>query len=81
LNGNQTTVDSQHHVRVGRIAKPHGIKGELKILPYGDVEDFRLYDVVLLAPPVFIRWSISAPKAGWRCWNWPASKIVARPKS
>lgn len=48
MNGNQTMVDSQCHVRVGRIAKPHGIKGELKVLPYGEVEDFRLYREVLL---------------------------------
>jgi len=49
LNGQPATVDSRLHVRVGRIAKPHGIKGELKILPYGEAEDFRLYREVLLA--------------------------------
>lgn len=48
MDDQQTTVDQQRHVRVGRVAKPHGIKGELKILPYGAAEDFRLYPEVLL---------------------------------
>ena len=48
MNRDQDTVDSRRHVRVGRVIKPHGIKGELKVLPYGEVEDFRLYREVLL---------------------------------
>ncbi len=48
MNGDQSTVDPRRHVRVGRVSKPHGIKGELKILPYGEADDFRLYREVLL---------------------------------
>jgi 16S rRNA processing protein RimM len=48
LNARQTTVDPRLHVRVGRVVKPHGIKGELKILPHGEAEDFRFYREVLL---------------------------------
>ena len=48
MSGRETTVDARVHVRVGRIAKPHGIKGELKVLPYGEADGFRLYREVLL---------------------------------
>lgn len=30
----------ERYVRVGRVTKPHGIKGEVKVLPYGQPEDF-----------------------------------------
>ena len=35
-------------VRVGRVSKPHGIKGELKVQPYGEPEDFRHFPEVWL---------------------------------
>jgi 16S rRNA processing protein RimM len=39
-------------VPVGEIVKPHGIRGEVKILPYSDsAENFALYRTVLLAGP------------------------------
>ena len=40
--------DSGQYVRVGRIAKPHGIKGELKVTPHGAPEDFAHFPEVRL---------------------------------
>lgn len=41
-------ANQEHFVRVGRVAKPHGIKGELKVLPHGEPEDFRHFPEVLI---------------------------------
>lgn len=40
--------DQKRFVRVGRVAKPHGIMGELKVLPHGDPDDFSHFPEVLL---------------------------------
>ena len=40
--------DTERYVRVGRVAKPHGIKGELKIVPHGAAADFQHFPVLLL---------------------------------
>ena len=43
------TPDLDNFVLVGRVSKPHGIKGELKIFPYsGHPEDFTFFKEVLL---------------------------------
>ena len=40
------------YVRVGRVTKPHGIRGEVKIFPYsGEPANFRLFSHLILADP------------------------------
>jgi len=38
----------ERFVCVGRVARPHGIKGELKVLPYGELDDFSHFPDVWL---------------------------------
>ncbi|MEN8135234.1 MAG: ribosome maturation factor RimM [Thermodesulfobacteriota bacterium] len=48
----QSALDSGNLVRVGRVGKAHGIKGELKVLPdFGPPEDFLNYLEVSLVFP------------------------------
>lgn len=48
-----STPDQDKLVLVGKVAKPHGIKGELKIFPYsGQAEDFTFFKEILLFDPV-----------------------------
>lgn len=53
----ESAPDSGDLVRVGRVAKAHGIKGELKVHPdFGPPEDFLDYqDVILLYPDTDLR--------------------------
>ncbi len=45
-------TDSAQLVRVGRLTKPHGIKGEVKVQPdFGPAEDFLNYREILLVSP------------------------------
>ncbi|NTV13811.1 MAG: 16S rRNA processing protein RimM [Desulfobulbaceae bacterium] len=46
--GNTKLPENERFVRIGRVAKPHGIKGELKVQPYGEPEDFRHFPEVSL---------------------------------
>jgi 16S rRNA processing protein RimM len=40
------------YVRVGRVTKPHGIRGEVKIFPYsGEPANFRLFSHLILIDP------------------------------
>lgn len=40
------------YVRVGRVTKPHGIRGEVKIVPYsGEPANFRLFSHLILVDP------------------------------
>ncbi|MBU0483163.1 MAG: ribosome maturation factor RimM [Proteobacteria bacterium] len=43
-----SSPDSDNFVRVGKVVKVHGIKGELKVLPYGDPDYFKLYKQLVL---------------------------------
>lgn len=46
-----TSPDLEDFLLVGKITKPHGIQGELKVFPYsGEPADFLLYKTVLLLP-------------------------------
>jgi len=45
---NSILPEQVRFVRVGRVAKPHGILGELKILPHGEPDDFSHFPEVLL---------------------------------
>lgn len=48
----QSALDSSNLVRVGRVGKAHGIKGELKVRPdFGLPEDFRHFAEVSLVDP------------------------------
>lgn len=48
----QAELDSGNMVRVGRVGKAHGIKGELKVLPdFGSPEDFLNYHEVSFVYP------------------------------
>ncbi|MDF1578124.1 MAG: ribosome maturation factor RimM [Desulfurivibrionaceae bacterium] len=48
----RSETDSSQLVRVGRLTKPHGIKGEVKVQPdFGSVEDFLAYREILLGSP------------------------------
>lgn len=40
--------ERKNFVRVGRVARPHGIKGELKILPHGEPGDFENFPELLV---------------------------------
>ena len=41
--------DPEHFVLMGKVAKPHGIKGEIKIFPFsGQPEDFKVYRQIIL---------------------------------
>lgn len=45
-------VDPEIHIAVGTVTKAHGIKGEVKIVPYAGVpEDFRHYRTLVLILP------------------------------
>lgn len=45
-----SALDQDNFVLVGKVAKPHGIKGELKIFPYsGQPEDFTFFKEILLS--------------------------------
>jgi len=49
--GATVAPDPEHFLLVGKIVKPHGIKGELKVLPYsGEPADFGLFPTVFLVP-------------------------------
>lgn len=45
---NSKLPDDEAFVRIGRISKPHGIKGELKVQPYGEPADFSHFPEVRL---------------------------------
>lgn len=48
----QSALDSEHLIRVGRVGKAHGIKGEIKVRPdFGQPEDFLYYREVSLVNP------------------------------
>lgn len=52
MTAHHSEADSGELVRVGRITKPHGINGEVKVQPdFGIVEDFLNYKEVLLVWP------------------------------
>ncbi len=52
MAGFRPSVDLEDLILVGKISKPHGIQGELKVFPYsGDSADFLLYKTVLLCQP------------------------------
>ena len=52
MTARQSEFDSGNLVRVGRVTKAHGIKGEIKVLPdFGLPEDFLNYQEVLLVSP------------------------------
>lgn len=48
MRDNSEPPDQERFVRVGRVARPHGIKGELKILPYGEPGDFSHFPELLV---------------------------------
>lgn len=48
LASNVKLPANENFVRVGRVAKPHGIKGELKVHPYGEPGDFSHFPEVRL---------------------------------
>ena len=44
-------LDLNKYILVGKITKPHGIKGEVRIYPYSeDPGDFSLYPEIMIAP-------------------------------
>ena len=45
---NSKLPENEPFVRVGRITKPHGIKGELKVQPYGEPADFSHFPEIRL---------------------------------
>ena len=48
MSESSESFDRPRFVRVGRVSKPHGIKGELKVIPDGEVADFADYPELLL---------------------------------
>jgi len=52
LTERNSEVDFAAMVRVGRVSKPHGIKGEIKVQPdFGELEEFLNYRDILLGSP------------------------------
>jgi 16S rRNA processing protein RimM len=45
--------DLTHHVKVAKVSKPHGIKGDIKVYPFSEnPESFKLYSSLVFVDPV-----------------------------